>query len=148
MKILIIIISVCTTSCNFGEDETYILPDNYTGPVIILFNQSTGKPEKYNSGKRIYEISNNGILKTRFNFQEGFRDIDYKYNNGEAVRYLWPSDKVWNDTVNLNSKYKDSIYIYRGSYSDNYWFIVGKVKNINLYQKIMDAKWDSLEPQI
>jgi hypothetical protein len=146
-KILILIIFAFTVSCSFGEDETYIIPTNYTGPVIVLFNQSTGKPEKYNNGKRIYEIDKNGILKTQFVFQEGFRDINYKYSNGKTVRYLWPSDKVWSDTINLNSKYKDSIYAYHANNSDNLWFIVGKVKNLNLYQKRMDAKWDSLAPQ-
>jgi hypothetical protein len=146
-KILILIIFAFTASCNLGEDETYILPRNYTGPVIVLFNQSTGKPEKYNKGKRIYEIDKNGILKTQFKFQEGFRDVNYKYSNGKTVRYLWPSDKVWSDTINLNSKYKDSIYAYHASNSDNLWFMVGKVKNLNLYQNRMDAKWDSLEQQ-
>jgi hypothetical protein len=146
-KILILIIFAFTVSCSLGEDETYIIPTNYTGPVIVLFNQSTGKPEKYNNGKRIYEIDKNGILKTQFVFQEGFRDINYKYSNGKSVRYLWPSDKVWSDTINLNSKYKDSIYAYHANNSDNLWFIVGKVKNLNLYQKRMDAKWDSLAPQ-
>lgn len=146
-KILILIIFAFTVSCSLGEDETYIIPTSYTGPVIVLFNQSTGKPEKYNNGKRIYEIDKNGILKTQFKFQEGFRDINYKYSNGKTVRYLWPSDKIWSDTINLNSKYKDSIYAYHASNSDNLWFIVGKVKNLNLYQKRMDAKWDSLAPQ-
>ena len=107
----------------------------------------TAAEEKYNNGKRIYEIDKNGILKTQFVFQEGFRDINYKYSNGKTVRYLWPSDKVWSDTINLNSKYKDSIYAYHVNNSDNLWFIVGKVKNLNLYQKRMDAKWDSLAPQ-
>lgn len=146
-KILILIIFVFTSSCNLGEDETYILPRNYTGPVIILFNQSTGKPEKYDNGNRIYEIDKNGILKTQFKFEVGFRDINYKYSNGKKIRYLWPSDKVWSDTINLNSKYKDSIYAYHAGNSDNLWFIVGKVKNLNLYKKRMDAKWDSLASQ-
>jgi hypothetical protein len=146
-KILILKILALASSCNLGEDETYILPRNYTGPVIVIFNKSTGNPEKYNNGKRIYEINKNGILKTQFKFQEGFRDIDYKYSNGKVIRYLWPSDRVWKDTINLNSKYKDSIYSYHMSYSDNLWFIVGKVKDLNLFQKRMDAKWDSLASQ-
>ena len=58
-KILILTILALASSCNLGEDETYILPRNYTGPVIVIFNKSTGKPEKYNNGKRIYEINKN-----------------------------------------------------------------------------------------
>ncbi len=144
LKILISIITISTASCRFAEDETYILPNNYTGPVIILFNQSNGKSEKYNNGKRIYEVNKNGILKTQFKFQEGFRDIEYKYYNGKAIRYLWPSDVVWHDTFNLNNKYKDSVYVYSAYNSDHQWFSVGKAKDVNLNHKLLEEKWDSL----
>jgi hypothetical protein len=49
-----------------GEDSIYILPSNYTGSVIILFNQSDGETEKYLNGNRIFNIPPSGILKTKF----------------------------------------------------------------------------------
>ena len=94
------------------------------GPKPIA--KSTGKPEKYNNGKRIYEINKNGILKTQFKFQEGFRDIDYKYSNGKVIRYLWPSDRVWKDTINLNSK-----YILRYKYLGNFNLSLQNTRALN-----------------
>ena len=49
-----------------GERSVYILPKDYAGFVIVLYNQSDGVGEKYNDDKRLYEIPASGILKTKF----------------------------------------------------------------------------------
>ena len=126
---------------NKGKREVFVLPDNYTGAVIILFGESDGIPEKIDEdGNRIYEIPSSGILKTKFKFQEGFRDISYKTVDGKKLRYLWPADKVWNDT--LKNKSNDSIYVFGAGYAKDYWFIVGKVNDVDSLQKVMMKKWE------
>ncbi|WP_333660527.1 DUF6843 domain-containing protein [Chishuiella changwenlii] len=123
-----------------AEDEVFILPDDFEGAVIVLYNKKNGQAEKYDEkGNRVYIIPKNGILKTKFKFQEGWRDIKYTYNNGTQLRYLLPSDDVWNDTI--TKKKNDSIYVFNASYSNDYWFLVGKTTNIDSLTKEMDRKW-------
>jgi hypothetical protein len=127
---------------NKGKGEVFVLPDNYTGAVIILFDESNGIFEKIDEdGNRIYEIPSSGILKTKFKFQEGFRGVSYKTIDGKKLRYLWPADKVWNDTI--KNKSNDSIYVYGASYAKDYWFIVGKINDIDSLQNVMMKKWES-----
>ncbi|WP_372474857.1 hypothetical protein AB4865_06205 [Capnocytophaga sp. ARDL2] len=123
-----------------AENEVFILPNDYEGAVIILFDKENGQPEKYdNKGNRLYIVSESGILETKFKFQQGSRKMEYFQKNGKQLKYLLPSDTVWNDTIN-NQK-NDTIYVFKASYSDNFWFLVGKIKNIDSLQKEMDKKW-------
>ena len=123
-----------------AEDEIFVLPNDFEGAVIVLYNKKDGQPEKYDEkGNRVYTIPKNGILKTKFKFQEGWRDIKYTYKNGIQLRYLIPSDNVWNDTINNNSVYKDSIYVYKSTSSGD--FLVGKPKQIDSLWEVLDKKW-------
>lgn len=132
---------------NKVKGEVYVLPDTYKGAVIIFFNETNGAPEKFDdNGNRIYEVPSTGILKTKFKFQEGFRDVSYKTVDGKKLRYLWPSDKVWNDT--LQNKPNDSIYVYKASYAKDYWFIVGKICEIDSLQEVMTRKWEPFSQKV
>lgn len=126
---------------NTAEDEVFILPDDFEGAVIVLYNEKNGEPEKYDKeGNRIYTISESGILNTKFKFQKGWRDIKYTRKNGNELRYLLPSDNTWKDTI--TKKRNDSIYVFNVSYSDDFWFLVGKIGNINSLRREMDKKWE------
>ena len=47
-----------------GEDEVYILPNEFEGAVIVLMNEPDGTTKKYNKkGDRVYEIPESGVLK-------------------------------------------------------------------------------------
>ncbi len=63
-------------SCSDVEPESYILPDNFRGRVIILMNQKDGEVRQYKKGRRIYNIPENGILKTKFKTNTGSSAID------------------------------------------------------------------------
>lgn len=124
---------------NKGENEVFIVPNDFEGAVIVLFNETNGKAVKYDSeGNRIYEIPKSGILKTQFKSQEGFRDIKYQKNNGNVIRYLLPSDKVWKDTTN-----QKNVFAYGAGYANDYWFIIGKPKDSEHWAKVMSEKWES-----
>lgn len=67
MKMILgLIMSLLLFSCATGEDEVYIVPKNYTGYVVIIYDQKKGAEPKYEGKKRVYEIPSNGILKTQF----------------------------------------------------------------------------------
>lgn len=147
-KIVIVIISIPIIWFTFwywydkGEDEIYVLPKDYCGSVIIIFNDQNGKDEKYDIKRnRIYEIDNSGILKTKFKFQKGkIRNIIYKSNN-RTLKYLYPNDILWNDTI---SKTNNNIYVYNAGFGNDYWFLVGKLDQIDSLSLSLDKKWSSL----
>ena len=126
-----------------AEDEVFVLPNDFEGCVIVLFEEENGNPKEYNQeGDRVYYIPDNGILKTQFKNEEGWRDVKYIRKDGREIRYLLPSDIVWKDTTNINSPYKDSIYVYLSRTARDYWFIVGKPKDSKYWSKIMSEKWE------
>lgn len=128
-----------------AEDEVYILPNNFTGAVIILMNEHEGEDRRYDeNGSRIYEIPKNGILKTQFKQQEGWRDIQYKRINGQELRYLWPSDRVWDDKGKMDSLYGDSVYVFGASSARDRWFVVGHAHESDSLHQIMSEQWDSI----
>jgi hypothetical protein len=72
---------------NAGEDQIFVLPKGYSGVVTVLFNREDGQPVKYEEGKRVYEIPQNGILKTQFTKNTGWHNPDkYFYTeNGNII---------------------------------------------------------------
>ena len=52
-------------SCTQTENTLTLIPEGYTGTIKIWFNQKNGIEEKYEGEKRLYEIQENGILKTK-----------------------------------------------------------------------------------
>lgn len=76
-----IALSLMLTNCNTkGEQEIIIVPRNFKGYVIIIHNQKDGMPTKYEGNKRVYEIPKNGILKTQFKTNDGWREFaEYYY---------------------------------------------------------------------
>jgi len=72
-----LVLSVVLSSC--GEQEVVVVPDNYKGYIVVIFNQKNGEPIKYEEGKRVYEIPQDGILKTQFEPDEGWREFPEFY---------------------------------------------------------------------
>jgi hypothetical protein len=63
------------TSCTNGEQEVIVVPKNFKGYIIIIHNQKNGMQKKYEGKKRVYEIPQNGILKTQFNVNDGWQQF-------------------------------------------------------------------------
>ena len=67
------------------EKELYIIPNNYKGKIVIIFNIKDGDPRTYENGYRIYRIPENGVLFTQFSSNTGespIGDIQYRYVRG------------------------------------------------------------------
>jgi hypothetical protein len=62
-----------------GEQEIYLLPKGYTGHILIILNQKNGAPVKYEAEARVYEIPQNGILRTQFSNNEGWANLPQFY---------------------------------------------------------------------
>jgi len=109
-KYLIIILSLLFfISCSKTENTLTLIPDGYIGTIQIWFNQENGIEEKYEGEKRVYEIPENGILKTKFSPQFGYHFPEYYYvsKNGQRTKIQPISDlnKKVLDTIDKNKSY-------------------------------------------
>jgi len=111
---IILIISSCNQKSSEGED--FIIPNNFIGEALIAFEQEDGKEIKYKDGRRIYEINNEGILKTKFEVNPYgiVYDRNFYYQNGGKYRKLKYIDghsllHRYYDTTQTNSENKTLI---------------------------------------
>ncbi len=73
-------------SCNTAEPEDYLIPNDYKGRVCIIFNRNQGAPTKYENGRRVYQIPDNGILLTQFKDEYGLIDHHYYHIDKSGKR--------------------------------------------------------------
>ena len=95
-KLLLFVITIFIISCEReGENSIYLIPKNYEGNLIILFNQQDGKDTAFDKQERIYRFDKYGILKTKFQPNYGLQQNHYYYldslGNRTPLRYLLPS---------------------------------------------------------
>lgn len=146
-KIATAITLFCIVSCiNRAEPEMHVLPKGFQGYVIIVFNDPNGQDEKYEDGFRVYEIPSNGILRTKFESQDGWianGKLKYYYNsNGvkEEINY-----------INLEKEAKDSStnYVHGKELSKGcVRYIVSPLNKGDTYFEEMNKKLDELFPPI
>lgn len=74
-----------------ADDEIHLLPKGFTGIVIIRFNAENGKEKRYENGDRVYEIPVNGILDTKFDYNEGVSNYPEFYYLDKGKRTKIPS---------------------------------------------------------
>ena len=103
-KIFILILSTLLLSCNRVEDEIFILPKNYTGYILVIYNQPlSGAEVQYKRGKRVYEIPSNGILKTQFSNESGLRSFSEFYYEKisleNKIPYVLPRNDIPTDST-------------------------------------------------
>ena len=75
MKLKLIVLISCWMlfiGCKQGEKEVVIVPKNYKGYIVIIYNQMHGARQVYYKGSRLYIIPYNGILKTEFSGNYGY----------------------------------------------------------------------------
>jgi hypothetical protein len=87
MKALFVVMIVNSffSSCIIkAEPEAYIIPYRFQGIVYILFGKKNGIPVKYENNRRVYEIPNDGILKTQFTTNDGFINRIYYYLDADG----------------------------------------------------------------
>jgi len=61
--------------CQTGEPEMVVTPRGFTGYVLVVFNQPTGRPPRYAGRQRLYEVPASGVLKTQFTANYGWTGI-------------------------------------------------------------------------
>ena len=79
------------SACDRGEEDIILVPTNFKGGILILFNQKSGKPTRYHDGKRVYEIPPDGILKTQFAPNYGWRFLTNFYRGSISASNRLPT---------------------------------------------------------
>jgi len=102
--IFFFILPLMLSSCNnIGEQEIIVVPKDFKGYIIIIFNQKNGTPTKYEGKKRVYEIPSNGILRTQSNVNDGWQEFAEFYYEKIIPENKLPSyaeiKKVPTDTI-------------------------------------------------
>jgi len=110
------------------DDEIHLLPKGFTGIVVIRFNAENGKEKQYEDGKRVYEIPANGILDTKFEYNEGVANFPEFYYLDKGKR------------IPIPSKYK--IYSMQGGIADS--DITNKGVDFESYLLCEEKNQDSL----
>jgi hypothetical protein len=143
------------SSCiNTAEKEIILIPDGYIGRIDILFNLEGGNSPKFEKGFRVYEIPENGILKTQFKtnngvFSEDARQIFYVDKTGKRRRLI----KLANEDAAINENQIQAFSFVVGQkgfddcdleFNSVFEFIVDKPKNVSLY-KPLDFKCEDVK---
>lgn len=143
---LTILLGSCRTE---SEPELFLVPDNYQGVVIVLFNQPNGEHEKYIDGRRLFDIPQNGILATRFSrTTHGKLNQVYYYKdkNGNRKTEIQPYffgqvDEAKNYVMNgvYGNFTNDLDSINRNKYPVQYRiFTIGKIKDKDSLQMLSE----------
>lgn len=83
---LIILFWPIWTKINTGEPETYLIPENYSGKIKVVYGEDCGINPSIENGRRILEIPNNGILIIQPEFEGGIIDHEYYFINENKER--------------------------------------------------------------
>jgi hypothetical protein len=102
---ILMIIGINLRQREIRDEEYYILPSHYKGVVIILYNQKNGQPIKYEQGKRVYEVPQDGILRTQFTHSAGWLNLDefFYLEDGKKIKipYVIDGKDIRSDRVQV-----------------------------------------------
>lgn len=70
-----------------AEPEVHLIPEGFTGPVVIIFGDSSATPVRYEGESRVYDIPESGVLRTSSDVNEGVRlESEYFYVDEDGDR--------------------------------------------------------------
>ena len=79
---------------NKADPETFLVPENYRGEIVVFYNEPCGQEPEIENGRRVYRLSENGILITKFGENDGFLDRKFYLIDAQGARtqiplFLW-----------------------------------------------------------
>ena len=95
----------------------YMLPDGFKGMATVFFNDPSGKPEKRNGEKRIFEIPASGMLYTQSVYRKKWNNYYYMKQDGNVQQLMYGDarteggscayrelDSVWVQDINVKQR--------------------------------------------
>lgn len=71
-----------------GEDCIYLVPKNFEGNLLLVFEQKDGSDILYEEKTRMYKFDTIGVLKTKFAPNNGLHRKTYYYVDSVRARFL------------------------------------------------------------
>lgn len=95
----ILFLLALNSSCSLQNKEAvYIIPADYVGPIVIVFDQPDGVLPEIEDGFTVYRIPESGLLKVTNKAIYKINEQKYFYENlrGERTRieYIYPTSQV------------------------------------------------------
>lgn len=138
-----IFFALAIVGCNKSvecEKEIYLIPDGFSGKIIVYFDQSDGDPVEYKNNARIYHIPKSGYLKSQFQKNGGCMNdkrIRFFYEDGteigEELDYFLDMDKDSIQTID-----RDFVLFTLLSSENKPHFVVHLVGNISEFNHLME----------
>ena len=127
-------------NCKVVESNTFLIPVGFKGKVIIIFEQKNGTPTKYEKGRRIYDIPNDGILLTQFKLAYGLNDSKFYYkdsmdNRVQLTDFNNAEESKLSNTVGIFASGTTGVYGNSGS-STSVTFLAFNVSNYEYLDSI------------
>lgn len=137
-----------------------VLPENYLGVVIIVFDPSSRKEPLIRNGQITYEIPESGILFVDSPPIYQFLKDEYFYQTTEGarqkIRYLYPAGGSWKDKdVTFDNVHQDSAEVFsmvdelgtmeiKGKTVIYRSFLVGMAKDVDTLANQVQKKLDEV----
>jgi hypothetical protein len=105
MKLLLSLFLILSlTGCNAGEPDIFIIPENFKGGILIIFDQKRGMPAEYHGKSRVYRIPEGGLLKTQFLIDKEWKKLPRFYygsiSPANSVQFFYDSKQLpKNETI-------------------------------------------------
>lgn len=106
-KLISIFLSLLLVGCENSKIE-FLIPSNYTGSIIVIYNQKSGSIEKETEhGIRIYQIPKNGVLFTQSQRIKGALNISFWYvdEDGHKLHEVFSEERI------IHSKEEKDIFV-------------------------------------
>jgi hypothetical protein len=134
------------SSCSQTGESICLIPKDFTGAVIIIFNQKNGMPPEIENGRHVYRIPISGILRTQVKANYKIQGHEYYFIDslGNRATIPYKFHKGWEDVD--TTKIKNNIYCYneemgataenKPDYKKYRMFLVGKLNQIDSLSNI------------
>lgn len=101
--LLFIMLSIFTGCVQSSEETVIVVPEDYTGYILIVYNQEKGATEEYKDKTRVYRIPSNGVLLSQFSSNPGWSGFPKFYKgsieSGNEIPFTVEIDDVPPDRV-------------------------------------------------
>lgn len=106
---------------NKAEPETFLIPQNFRGKIVIFYEESCGQKPVYENGRRIYRFPESGILITNYKKTKGILDQEFYFVDeyGKRIKIAQKDVRDFNGAFskpknNTSRKEVGAFYSYAG----------------------------------
>lgn len=78
-----------------GAREIFLIPQGYTGRVVVFYEQPQGQPDQLIDGAHVYRVSESGIVRTQAVPTYEWTQLPLFYSDSAGVLKVIPSRMDW-----------------------------------------------------